>query len=104
MVCVKCVIFILKSKVDFNNRDNLSGMNLSENMTALEHDYLIEVLISVEGIAEPSAEKIAGLKQRFPDFNDVQLHELNNIRNIRSRPAVLEKLREIDFRRPVEEL
>lgn len=73
-------------------------------LNELEKEFLIDYLKSINGIGDSKARKIISLRNQFSEFSTIQLNELASIRNQSLHNTILEKIGEIDFRRPVEEL
>lgn len=75
-------------------------------MKDIEFDYLMEILLEIEGIGKQTASRIINLKEDFSEFNQISSAELDKIKFLSSekKERVLERIRAIDFSQPIEVL
>lgn len=75
-------------------------------MKDIEFDYLMEILLKIEGIGKQTASRIINLKENFSEFDEISSDELDKIKFLSSekREQVLKRLKDIDFSQPIEVL
>lgn len=75
-------------------------------MKDIEFDYLMEILLEIEGIGKQTASQIINAKENFSEFNEISSAELENIKflNFEKKKRVLKRLKAVDFSQTIEVL